>query len=261
MQTPTSHGQDAYLGVFALLLLAVAVVVRRRDVAVRVLAITTVVLLVFSLGPWLSVDGRNLPVPLPDYILQHLPRITDMVPLRWSFYAATCAILAAAIAIARQQSGWPRRLMAVLAALTVISWLPSMPRPLTPTPAPSALPGAVAAEVPDGTTVPSVPCASSRPSSPGMHDQAVDGFRWSLVAGYAYYQSAGSPVAAGLLRDPRSIETQPQGAALLAALRHEGVGAILAAPCAAAEAARLAAALGRAPLVIDRFSVWVTGAP
>jgi len=252
-------GQDAYLGVFALLLLAVAVVVRRRDVAVRVLAITTVVLLVFSLGPWLSVDGRNLPVPLPDYILQHLPLITNMVPLRWSFYAATCAILAAAIAIARQQSGWPRRLMAVLAALTVISWLPSMPRPLMPTPAPSALPGAVAAEVPDGTTVLFVPCASSG-SAPGMYYQAVDGFRWSLVAGYAYYQSAGSPVAAGLC-DPRSIETQPQGAALLAALRHEGVGAILVAPGAAAEAARLAAALGRAPLVIDRFSVWVTGAP
>jgi hypothetical protein len=251
-------GQDAYLGVFALLLLGVAVVARRRDVAVRVLAITTVVLLVFSLGPWLSVNGRNLPVPLPDYILQHLPLITNMVPLRWSFYAATSAILAAAIAIARQPAGWLRRLMVVLAALTVVSWLPSMPRPLMPVPAPATLPSAVTAEVPSGTTLLFVPCASSS-SAAGMYYQAVGGFRWSLVAGYAYYQSAGSPVAASLCAS-RSRGTEPQGAALLMALKREGVGAILVPPGAGADAARITAATGRAPLVLSRFSIWVTGA-
>ncbi len=251
-------GQDAYLGVFALLLLAVAVFARRRDIAVRVLAITTLVLLVFSLGPWLSVDGRNLPVPLPDYILQHLPLITNMVPLRWSFYAATCAILAAAIAIARQPSGWLWRLMIVLAALTVVSWVPSMPRPLMPVPAPGTLPSAVAAEIPSGTTVLFIPCASSS-SAAGMYYQAVDGFRWSLVAGYAYYQSAGSPVASSLCAS-RSGGTEPQGPALADALRGEEVGVILVPPNAAADVARITAATGRAPLTLERFSVWVIGA-
>ena len=251
-------GQDAYLGVFALVLLGVAVVARRHDVAVRVLTITTLVLLVFSLGPWLSVDGRDLPVPLPDYILQHLPLITNMVPLRWSFYAATSALLAAAIAIARQPAGGLRRLMVVLAALTLVSWLPSMPRPLMPTPAPSALPSAVVSRIPVGTTVLFVPCASSS-SAAGMYYQAVDKFHWSLVAGYAYYQSAGSPVAASLCAS-KSRGTVPQGTALVDALRHEGVGVILVTPNATADAARITAAMGRAPLILDRFSMWVTGA-
>jgi hypothetical protein len=251
-------GQDAYLGIFALLLLGIAVAARRRDAAVRVLGITTVVLLILSLGPWLSVDGRNLPVPLPDIVLQHLPLVTDMVPLRWSFYAATCAILTVAIAIARQPAGRLRLVMVVLAMLTVVSWLPSLPRPLMPTPVPSALPSAVEARIPTGTTVLFVPCASAS-SAAGMYYQAIGGFRWSLVAGYAYYQSAASPVAAHLCAASSSA-AQPQGAALERALGSEGVGVILVPPGATADAERIARATGQTPVVVDRFSLWVTGA-
>ena len=149
--------------------------------------------------------------------------------------------------------------MVVLAALTVVSWVPSMPRPLMPVPAPAELPSAVAAEVPSGTTMLFVPCASSS-SAAGMYYQAVDGFHWSLVAGYAYYQSAGAPVAASLCNS-RSTETEPQGSALMAALRREGVGVIMVPPNAAADAARITAATGRSPLMLDRFSMWVIGAP
>jgi hypothetical protein len=93
-----------------------------------------------------------------------------------------------------------------------------------------------------------------------MYYQAVDGFHWSLVAGYAYYQSAGAPVAASLCTST-APGTEPQGTALLDLLRREGVGVILVPPDATADAARITAATGRAPLLLDRFSVWVTGAP
>jgi hypothetical protein len=256
--TAQGTGQDGYLGIFALLLLGIGVAARRRDVAVRVLGITTAVLVVLSLGPWLSVNGASLPVPLPDIVLQHLPLIADMVPLRWSFYAVTCAILTVAIVMARQPSGRLRLVMVGLAALTMVSWLPSLPRPLMPVPVPGALPGAVEARIPTGTTVLFVPCASD--SAPaGMYYQAIGGFRWSLVAGYAYYQSAGSRVAAGLCSSTSS-GAQPQGAALVRALESEGVGVILVPPGATVDAARIAAATGETPVVLGGFSVWVTGA-
>ena len=35
---------------------------------------------------------------------------------------------------------------------------------------------------------------------------------------------------------------------------------ILVTPNATADAARITAAMGRAPLILDRFSMWVTGA-
>ena len=253
-------GQDAYLGVFVLLLLAVAVVARRRDVAVRVLVITTLVLLVFSLGPWLSVDGRNLPVPLPDYILQHLPLITNMVPLRWSFYAATCAILAAAIAIARQPAGWLRSLMVVLAALTVVSWVPSMPRPLMPVPAPAALPSAVAAEVPCRDHV---ALRSLRVELLGGGHVLPGGGRIPLVTGrWLRLLPVGGRAGGG---EPLQLEVDARpsrrDSALMDALRREGVGVIMVPPNAAADAARITAATGRSPLMLDRFSMWVIGAP
>jgi hypothetical protein len=250
-------GQDAYLGVFALVLLGIVMAVRWRDVAVRLLGITTLVLAVLSLGPWLSVNGTKLPIPLPDIVLQHLPLITDMVPLRWSFYAAACAILTVAVAVARQPAGRLRLLMVALVALTLVTWLPSLPRPLMRNPSPGTLPSAVEARIPTGTTVLFVPCASDS-SATGMYYQAVGGFRWSLVAGYAYYQSAGSPVAARLCSTSPGA-TEPQGTALERALGSEGVGVILVPPGATADAARITVATGRAPLAVDGFSVWVTG--
>jgi hypothetical protein len=127
-----------------------------------------------------------------------------------------------------------------------------------PVPVPGALPSAVEARIPTGTTVLFVPCASD--SAPaGMYYQAIGGFRWSLVAGYAYYQTAGSPVAAGLCSSTPSA-AQPQGAALEKALAGEGVDVILVPPGATVDAARIAAATGETPVVLDGFSVWVTGA-
>ena len=248
-------GQGAYLGVFALALLAVAVVAGRRDLAVRTLAILTLVLVVLSLGPSLSVDGRSMGVPLPDIALQHLPLLTNMVPLRWSFYAEACAIATAALALAQQPRGRARMAMAVLAVLTLASWFPSLPRPVLQGPLPAALPPAVSAQVPGGTTVLFVPCAGTGDTD-AMYYQAVGGFQWNLVGGYAYFASPGSPVAQGLCRATPPAG-QPQGDALLVALHQEGVGVVIVPPGSPAQAARLTAMLGSAPRVSDGFSLWV----
>lgn len=180
-------GADGYVGVPLLLLLGVIVWRFRHRRDVLALAITAASLAVLSLGPVLTVGGHETPVPLPWALLQHLPVVGNLVPLRLMGYASLpiAALLAIALAELPRLSGRGRALIALLTAATVASWAPSLPRPATAVPEPPALPAGIVNGLPSRAVVLFAPLPSYA-TADAMFYQAQAGERFDLVGGYAY---------------------------------------------------------------------------
>ncbi len=91
-----------FLGLFILI-----VVVRRRDVLVRIAGVAAVVAVVMSLGPRLTINTRVSGIPLPEVIFSHLALLNDVVPARFAVVAWLFAILAVVVGAQRE---WVRPL-------------------------------------------------------------------------------------------------------------------------------------------------------
>jgi len=185
-----STGQDGYVGAPMLLLLTLTVWQFRRDRTVRAVALSGALLALLSLGPQLTVAGHLLPVPLPWRAVQHVPLLSNLVPLRLMVLADLCVALLVAHALAHATSRRPAVL--ALAAAAAITWLPALPRPSTSTPPP--LPAALSRSIPSGSTVQFTPPASLADTD-AMWYQLSEGFRFRLAGGYAYVAEPATPPA------------------------------------------------------------------
>jgi hypothetical protein len=223
-----------YLGWPMLLVLAWAAVVMRRVLAARLLAVTFVVLEVFSLGGTLLYGGQvHAGVKLPWHWLQGLPLASSAVVDRFSIVAdgSAAALLAMTLDAALQASagrraagqparpgsarGVPARRRAAarvaIALATAVVLVPLLPAPL-PT---SAVPGVprgwaqvtTALTRSEGASVLTVPAATSAFTVP-LRWQADTGQPTSMVGGYFFgplSNGAASVDGPGLAKVPQYL--------------------------------------------------------
>jgi hypothetical protein len=217
----------SYLGWPLVLVLAVIAVAGWRHLAVRLAAVTFVVLEVFALGGSLLIGGSSHPgLLLPWHWLGSLPLLDAVLPDRFSILAdgAAAVLLAFGADLARRQPWVARRSAgsALVTAVTVLAVLPIVPRPLpeaAAAPPPAGWSAALTAlHLPAGARVLVVPVPSATFTEP-MRWQAQAGQDISLIGGYytgpgpggqAYIGGGGTPVASQYLNILWSGGTMPQ---------------------------------------------------
>jgi hypothetical protein len=205
-----------YLGYFGwplLVVLVLATIAGWRRLPIRAVAVTWVVLAVFSLGGTLMFAGHEHPwLKLPYYWLQGLPLLSAALPDRYSLLAdgAAAALLAlaadAAIPVvaalaARHRLGSSSRLgfgsrlrlrpgwgpAAVVMSVAIVAVLPIVPRPLPPAAANPVPPGwsavFTALRLPASASVLVVPLPMSTFTEP-LRWQADTGEPAAVVGGY-----------------------------------------------------------------------------
>ncbi|MDX6213033.1 MAG: hypothetical protein QOF82_2120 [Frankiales bacterium] len=182
---------NAYLGWPLLSLLAIVVAACRRDLRVRVAALTGLVLAVFSLGGTLIVAGRTTGVRLPWSYLQRMPLVDGLLPNRFGLLVAGFAGFVLAMGVDAALSA--NRTLARRFRHAVV-WLPCcgvflslLPAPLQaaarPVPPDLIASGHSQRYLPTGSTVLVLPFPTPTDTT-AMDWQADDGLRWSMPGGF-----------------------------------------------------------------------------
>jgi hypothetical protein len=172
-------GQEAYIGLPALLLMALFAWGWARSAVGRFLLAAFAVCVVAALGEQLAVDGHRV-VPLPWAWVNSLPSFNNVLAVRIAVYASLVVSVAVALWTAAQRNGVLRWLLPALAALAI---------------APGPTPGG-------GTTAYQVPAFFTERAYQGCLDsgenvlplpiaqegamlwQVVGDFRFSMAGGY-----------------------------------------------------------------------------
>lgn len=236
----TFYENGAYLGLPLLIACAAVAVLGWHDLRVRVIALSTAVMLLISLGGRLHVHGVDTGIRLPGALWNRVPLLAAGLPARLSLYVALGAVLLAAIFLERwvvRGSGRTRAAAAGLAALLVLTWLPAPP-PSFPQPVPHFF-AAGARAIPAGDVVLLTPWPREGVEQ-GMVWQSVSGMRFRLVGGYFLFADArgreyvGSPptplqdAVVGIENGLRSGDVAAaEKAPLLAELHADGVRHVL----------------------------------
>jgi hypothetical protein len=205
-----------YLGWPMVFVLAfAAVTLWRRMLAVRVLAVTFVVLEAFSLGGTLLFDGHVYSwFRLPWYWLQNMPLAQSAIVDRFSIIADVCAAALLAIVIDVEWRAWAgiagggivssvRRRVAVRVAIglaTAVVVVPLLPAPL-PTLTVAGVPAGwtqvlTALRLPGNASTLTVPASSDAFSAP-MRWAADTGMPSSMVGGYFIGPDSNGQASAG----------------------------------------------------------------
>ncbi len=198
---PLSNASEAggYIGIPLLLAAAVLAWRSRRSARMQLAVVVWAGAVVLSLGPHLSVGGHRTGIPLPFLVLQHLPLLNNLLPVRISMETAAClgAIVAfgiddvrrGAAHVHRHHRGSSRQgtlvggtVAFVVLAVVVVTQLPTWPNPSQPA---LGLPAVVSDAIPPGNPVTiSYPIASPLFAEP-MVWQVDAGYRFRLVGGYS----------------------------------------------------------------------------
>jgi hypothetical protein len=178
-------GNTPYLGAPILLALAALVLRRWRLPVVRVGAAMLLLAAVFSMGPYLHVDGRATAVTLPWAPFDRMATIASLIPSRLAIFTALFAglLLAVLLRTVWEGGGW-RRLAAVgVAAAAVAPLLPSRPVPADPVGTPTFFTGGALRRLPEGGVTLVLPYASRRLPI-AMTWQAEAGMRFRMPGGF-----------------------------------------------------------------------------
>jgi hypothetical protein len=196
-----------------------------------------------------------------------VPIVDNLVPLRLVGYASLCigALVAYGLAQLRHIGRVRALTIGTLTILTLLTWLPSVPRPDLALPNPSALPQGVAGRIPPGAVVLFAPY-SSPSTADAMYYQAEDSFKFDLVDGYAYGKRPdlplrsvlGSGTQASISEATGRLATPGARATVVRRYRALHVDMVIVPPgtTAAAYAALFTELFQAPPLVIDGFSMW-----
>jgi hypothetical protein len=168
-----------YLGItFVVVLLVLTWVFRRRRTIVFFFAMA-VIAGILALGPQLVVDGHHTGVPLPAWVLEHLPLLKGILDVRFSLFLQMAAAATLAVGLdemaARMAgrvlplrgahasgpawwSGWSGRLgsLAAPALVAVVALLPLLPAaayPPGPTSTPAFFTSPAVDRIPNGAVV------------------------------------------------------------------------------------------------------------
>lgn len=171
----------SYVGVpLALLLFWVAG--SRPSPRVKWLLSMTVVCIVLSLGPYLTLLGR-IRLVAPEYLVTLLPLLRDILPIRLTVYVDL--FLAALVLVVVGELEWNRLQRWLVLGLLVIMWLPAMPVPSVSIPVPRFFTAhLVESIVRRNSTVLVLPYVASIGTNAPMLWQADSDFAFRMPEGY-----------------------------------------------------------------------------
>ena len=191
-----------YIGIPLLILTGILVWLSRRSPRTQLTAVLLLGAALLSLGPYLAVDSHLTRIPLPFLLLDHLPLLDNILPIRISFEVGACiaALIAFGLDDIRRASargnqyGAARRrrtqrwesvvFVGATLAVLVVTQLPQWPYVAPPaTVLPASLLQAVPAGDPVAITYPYDTLFNMHP----MLWQAEGGFSFRLLGGYAYH--------------------------------------------------------------------------
>jgi hypothetical protein len=179
-------------------LLVVAGYLAWRSRRLRRMQLTVVLFLaaaVLTLGPYLAVNGRVTHIPLPFLVLDHLPLLDNVLPVRISLAVAACLAALIAFGLDDVRRAGPslrspdRRTAAILAGVTLVA-LVATQLPQWPDAAPKAvtLPAGISGGIPTGNPVAiTYPFTTNYTSVQPLLWQAEVGFTFRLLGGYSYH--------------------------------------------------------------------------
>ncbi len=128
------HEADGYLGLPLIVVLAVIVVLGRRDIRIRTAALGGLVALVLSMGGHLVVGASPTGIPLPWGLATGLPILEDVVASRFVIFTWLAVAILVGFGIQRAMRGPVRqvapRLAAIALALIVVVPAPLPSRPV-----------------------------------------------------------------------------------------------------------------------------------
>ena len=225
---------DAYLGL-PLLVLLFAVLFRFRQVLlVRVAGVTGIVMAVLSLGDHLHLAGHRSPIPLPWWLIDRIPVINNILPVRLMLFVYLAA--ACLLAFTLSQIGSTRRNALMSAAVFALVFVPLLPRlPLlnTSVPVPRYFTSSAVNEIPQGAVVVTAPWPTPRSPAP-LTWAAAAHLRFRVLGGYFIGPSAhGDEVLRDVVIAADLGGTQPIDdlrQQLLAELRDDHVSAVIVGP-------------------------------
>lgn len=127
-----------YLGAPLLVLLAVVLWVRRRDLVARTAGLTALVLGVLALGYTLHLAGNHTGIPMPWKLSASIPVVGSVLPVRWMLLIDLLVALLVGLALeSLPPRGQRRRLCVTLVLLSLVSLLPHETGAASPTQTPS----------------------------------------------------------------------------------------------------------------------------
>jgi hypothetical protein len=121
---------NAFFGLPLLIVLAVAGVLLWRSVAARATIVVGLVFVVFGLGPNLHVAGRNTGIPLPFWLVRHVPILDLVTVTRFTMIAAAVVGVVLALALDRMRAVGSARARLAFGAAVTAALLPVTPTPL-----------------------------------------------------------------------------------------------------------------------------------
>ncbi len=274
---------SGYVGLPLLVFLAWAIWRLRRRRAVRWGAALIGVGALLASGEWLHVDGRVVGLPLPWWLLHHLPVYANAVPSRLTMFVALGVAIVVGFGadhLAQRRRSAPARLAVSVgvAALVVVPWFPAANLLQGSDTAPASLPSVFASArlraLPRGSVVVVAPIATFYNGSP-MLWQALTGFRYRQPFGYILHPGPGgqvtnnpypSPLADALMayeaKQPVRLSRDLMAAMATSLDRWRARALIVTDPTAEPATVRLFARLvRRPPQVVGGSDLWLRPGP
>lgn len=266
----------AYLGLPLLLCGGYAFVRWRREALVSTIAAAALVMMLLSLGPHLHIAGRDTGIRLPEALIDHIPLVNQLVPVRFALMAQFGLTLLLGLTLDRTLFAAPlkARLGSVAGVAAVASMISVVPFATTTATIPAYFsPSGAASSLPRTTVALVGPYIDAPPETyTPMLWQAEADFRFSLIDGIATTADSRGNVVfifdTPLYRAFHSIQTDgampdqtpPTRQALIANLHTNGVNLVLIGPMAHRDVATrfVTWLLGYAPSQVQGVSVWRT---
>jgi hypothetical protein len=211
-----------YVGIPTLFIVGAIAWWTRRSFRIQMALLLFLGAAILSLGPYLTVNGRDIHLPLPFLLFKHVPLLNDILPSRICFAEGAC--LAALISFGlddiyrasiwghRNVPPWARwnrnRLHVAIACVTVVLVATLLPQPRKPVSnqflaLPAKIRGAIPAGEPITITYPYATEFSMQP----MVWQTQVGFRFRLLGGYAYHPNPrGRPTLQPNVMNPSGLQ-------------------------------------------------------
>ncbi len=115
--------QGAYIGLPLLVMWVLFCKNYRHTSLGQLLLYSAGILMLLSLGPWLTICKHPLPIPLPWWGLNRIPLVQDALPIRLTLYVSLATAVMAAVWLADAPTNW--RLKLGLAVACTIFLLPN----------------------------------------------------------------------------------------------------------------------------------------
>jgi hypothetical protein len=195
-----------YLGITLVVVLVVFAWVFRRRRTIPFFVAMAVIAGILALGPQLVVDGHHTGVPLPAWVLEHLPLLKGILDVRFSLFVQMSAAAALAIVLdelraraprlARRASGahasgsgrwaelsarlWPLGLPALVAVVALLPLLPAAAYPPGPTSTPGFFTSSAVDRIPSGSAALTYPYVLTPLSEWSLTFQVEAGMRYKV---------------------------------------------------------------------------------